>query len=120
MTNLGKALKEVDAIPGKLRTVDRDRPTCSIRSGVFTRATMTTVSEGATPRAVGYRRHDGGEELYRSGARGGVSAAPIAHAIGATFLSRCTQAPSQRADIGVVDADDERERSTPGPPTRAG
>jgi hypothetical protein len=104
LKRLGKALMQSST---KLRIIYRDRPTCNIRSDMFTHATMTTVSDGATPRPVRYIPADPTWDPTTAApsctvpAAGDASAVPIALGIGATFLSSCTQTPAQPADIGV-------------------
>ncbi|MBX3221196.1 MAG: hypothetical protein KF795_11805 [Labilithrix sp.] len=103
---IGKLLMQSST---KLRVFYRNRPTCNIRSDLFSNAVMTTVVDGATPRPVRYIPSSatfdpsGPAPTCTVPAAGDPSAVPIALGIGATYLSSCAPTPAQPNDIGVFE-----------------
>jgi len=101
---LGKLLMQSST---KLRIFYRNRPTCNIRSDLFTNAQMITVVDGTTARPVRYipasPTFDPAAAAPTCTVPDAPPAEPIALGIGATYLSSCAQTPAQPADIGVFD-----------------
>jgi hypothetical protein len=96
----------------KLRIIYRNRPTCNIRTDMFSHATMTAVSEGTppAPRIVRYIPASatfdpttGSAPSCTVPALGDPAAKPIVLGIGATYLSSCAQTPAQPADVAVLE-----------------
>lgn len=100
---LGKALMQSTT---KLRVVYRNRPTCNIRSDLFSSAPMITVTDGTTPRPVRYipssPSFDPAGPAPTCTVPAMAPAEPIVLGIGATYLSSCAQTPPQPADVGVM------------------
>jgi len=95
----------IKSTAGKLRIIYRNRPTCNIRNDLFSGATMTTVTDGATPRPVRYIPDNFDPNTAAPictvpDAAG--TGQPIVLGIGATYLSSCP-AMTPPADIAVFE-----------------
>lgn len=101
---IGKLLMQSSS---KLRIIYRNRPTCNLRSSLFTGAQMVTVVDGTTQRPVRYIPGSPDFDPTTTPPTCTVPAsppgAPIALGIGATYLSSCPQTPAQPADVGVFE-----------------
>lgn len=104
LKKLGKLLMQSQS---KLRLVYRSRPTCNIRSDLFTSAQMLTVVDGTTARPVRYipasAAFDPAGPAPTCSVPDVAPGQPIALGIGATYLSSCPQTPAQPADVGVFE-----------------
>jgi hypothetical protein len=107
---LGKLLMQSSS---KLRIFYRNRPTCNIRTDLFSNARMTFVKDGTTDRPVRYIPADPAWDPATAAPECTVPqpalpgdppvGEPITLGIGATYLSSCAQTPAQPADVGVFD-----------------
>jgi len=104
MKRLGKALMQSGT---KLRLIYRNRPTCNLRTSLFSNAQMITVMDGTNPRPVRYIPASATFDTAGAAPTCTVPAVapgePIVLGIGATYLSSCPQTPAQPADVGVYE-----------------